>query len=90
MRVTASLGYQLSSIALIIQRAFPLECGVQPLRIVKIIDIVCDDLLNLLRRHPCVPPQELSFQGLEETLRDSSLPAVYQQFTFLLMEPIKP
>lgn len=52
----------------------------QPLRIVKIIDVVCDDLLDLLKRHPCVPPQEFSFRGLEEALRDSMVPTGWVQW----------
>lgn len=48
----------------------------EPLRIVKIIDVACDGLLDLLARHPCVLPQEFSFQCLEKAVRDSIVPAV--------------
>ncbi len=48
----------------------------QPLRIIEIIDVACDSLFDVLARPPCLPPQEFSFQGLEEAFRDSIVPAV--------------
>lgn len=48
----------------------------QPLRIIEIIDVGCHSLLDLLTRHPCVPPQKFSFHGLEEAFRDRIVPAV--------------
>ncbi|OUJ02618.1 hypothetical protein HK14_05390 [Acetobacter cibinongensis] len=48
----------------------------QPLRIIEIIDVGCDSVLDVLTRHPCLLPQEFSFQGLEEAFRDGILPAV--------------
>jgi hypothetical protein len=70
------MGYLLSGVALIIQRAFPLKCGLQPLRIIEIIDVRCDSLLDVLTRHLGLPPQEFSFQDLEEAFRDGIIPAV--------------
>lgn len=48
----------------------------QPLRVVEIIDVGCDSLLDVLTAHPGLLPQEFSFQGLEEAFRDSIVPAV--------------
>lgn len=56
-------GYLLSGVALIIQRAFPLKCGMQPLRVVEIIDVGCDSLLDFLTAHPGLLSQEFSFQA---------------------------
>lgn len=41
-----TIGYLLSGAALMIQRTFPLNCEAQPLRIIEIIDVGCENLLN--------------------------------------------
>ena len=46
-----------------IQGAFPLECGMQPLRVVEIVDVARDNLLNFLTCVSDLSPQEFRFSG---------------------------
>ena len=80
------MGYLLSCVAFIIQRAFPLDCGMHSLRIVEFVDVGCDSLLDLLTCAPGLPPQESAFKVLKKL----SVTALSQQFPFLLMDTIKP
>lgn len=61
---------------LMIQRAFLLECEMPPLRVVEIVDVKSDGLLDLLTCAPGLSPQEFRFQGFEEAPRHCIIPAV--------------
>nr|WP_235045126.1 hypothetical protein [Gluconobacter thailandicus] len=56
--------------------AFPLGCGMQPLRVVDIVDVRSDGLLNLLTRALNLSPHEFYFQGFEEALSHCTIPTV--------------